>query len=290
MAVLSSIVLPILLISPLTAAHAPPFECPSSNPLEPDLICTPSSLTPPPFDSAAHYPWTHEPHCLHPAEKPLLDFCVFTDAEFRGGMSVVTLPELGGLIAGRVAGTGVGGAGGEGTRSEGESKTRREDGSENDDESESERWGESENESDSRDETGNESGQAKKYEERLVPGKGRSLFSKTPLKAGETLLTEHPSVLLARDALKLLLPEERHRLNWLGVMQLPDTARQSVRGLSSTARYADEVDGAVAVNALGVQVGGFGHLGVFPETAVCPPFCLSYFLLLPSCLASTSSS
>lgn len=223
-------------------------------------------------------------------------------------MSVVTLPELGGLIAGRVAGADAGDAGGEktGDGSEGESidESVYESRSEGSDESSSdgERWVESEggsesqtqNESlsESRDETRNESGQTKKYEERLVPGKGRSVFSKTPLKAGETLITEHPALLLARDALEVLLPDERHRLSWLGVMQLSDGARSAVRGLSSTARYADEVDGAMAVNALGVQVGGFRHLGVFPETAVYPPFpvhLLRFFHRFPSSTMTTSS-
>lgn len=176
-------------------------------------------------------------------------------------MSVVTLPELGGVVAGRVVGAevfgGVGGENGAGDESGNESE------SENESLSESGGTGGSQS----------ESGEGKKYEERLVPGKGRSLFLKQDhhLKAGDTLLTDHPSLLLARDALEVLLPEERHRLNWLGVMQLPDKARRGVRELSSTARYADEVDGQVAVNALGVQVGGFRHLGVFPETAVCPP-------------------
>lgn len=267
MAVVSSLIFPILLISHLTTAHPPPFQCPSPNPLEADLTCAPSSLTPLPSAPAAYYPWTHEPYCLHPAEKPLLGFCVFTDAGFKGGMSVVTLPKLGGVVAGRIVGAG----------GEGGSESERWDGGEDKSESgkESLSEGGSESQSESGGDTGNESRHDKKYEERLVPGKGRSLFAKTPLEAGDTLLTEHPSLLLALDALEVLLPEERHRMSWLGVMQLPDEARREVRGLNSTSRHADEVDGAVAVNALGVQIGGFKHLGVFPETAVCPPLPLS---------------
>ena len=111
----------------------------------------------------------------------------------------------------------------------------------------------------------------KKYEERIVEGKGRGLFLKEgqSLEAGEVVLVDYPSLLIARDAMDVLLPEERYRMNWLGVMQLPDDERHAVRSLNSKGKYADEVDNIVAMNALGVQYGGFKHLGMFPEAAVC---------------------
>ena len=110
----------------------------------------------------------------------------------------------------------------------------------------------------------------KKYEERFVEGKGRALFLKEgeSLKAGEVVLVDYPSLLVAKDAMEVLLPEERYRMNWLGVMQLRDEERAVVRGLVSKGRYADEMDNIVAMNALGVQYGGFQHLGAFPEAAV----------------------
>lgn len=113
----------------------------------------------------------------------------------------------------------------------------------------------------------------RKYEERFVEGKGRALFLKEgeTLKAGEVVLVDYPSLLVAKDAMEVLLPEERYRMNWLGVMQLPDEGRGLVRGLTSKGRYADEVDNIVAMNALGVQYGGFQHMGIFPEAAVRSP-------------------
>lgn len=124
-------------------------------------------------------------------------------------------------------------------------------------------------------------GTTKKYEERFVEGKGRALFLKDgeSLKAGEVVLVDYPRLLVAKDAMEVLLPEERYRMNWLGVMQLPDEERAVVRGLTSRGRYADEVDNIVAMNALGVQYGGFQHMGVFPEAAVCFPLLLPPFPL-----------
>lgn len=244
MAVPSSLSLKATLLSlvALAVAQPAPFQCPRPEPLRSDLTCDAQSLAPLPSDPAIYRPWTHEPHCIRPAEKPLLAFCVLTNAEYHGGLSLVTLPELGMHMANR---TGM--AMGPGERV-GLGMDEENPGS-----------------------GGAAEGVAeKKYEERFVEGKGRALFLKEgqSLKAGEVVLVDYPSLLIAKDAMEVLLPEERHRMNWLGVMQLPEEERGVVRGLTSRGKYADEVDNIVSMNALSVQYGGFAHMGTFPEAAV----------------------
>lgn len=245
MAVLSSLSLRATLLSLLALAIAQPpqFQSARPEPLRSDLTCNAEALAPLPSDPAFYRPWTHEPYCIHPAEKPLLAFCVFTNAEYHGGTSIVTLPELGMHMANR---TGM--AMGPGTVRVG-----------------------GEDEQDGRE--GDVKEVEKKYEERLVEGKGRTLFLKEgeSLKAGEVVLVDYPSLLVAKDGMEVFLPEERYRMNWLGVMQLPDEGRAVVRGLTSRGRYADQVDNIVAMNALAVQYGGFQHMGAFPEAAVRSP-------------------
>ena len=55
----------------------------------------------------------------------------------------------------------------------------------------------------------------KKYEERVVEGKGRALFLKEgqSLMAGEVVFVDYPSLLIARDSVEVMLPEARHQLN-----------------------------------------------------------------------------
>ena len=241
MAVLSSLSLKATLaLLALAAAHPPPFQCAPPEPLRSDLTCAPHSLAPLPSDDVAFRPWTHEPHCIRPAEKPLLGFCVFTNAGFRGGVSLVTLPELGMHMANRTQMA---------MGPEPAADTVRVGGG---------------------DDVGGGAGWEveRKYEERLVEGKGRALFAKEGFKAGEVVLVDYPSILVARDAMDVLLPEERQRMTWLGAMQLPDDERAAVRRLVSVGKYADEMDNIVAMNAVGVQYGGFKHLGTFPEAAV----------------------
>ncbi|SPO04076.1 uncharacterized protein DNG_06759 [Cephalotrichum gorgonifer] len=256
MAVLSSHTLKTFLlslaISQLTSAQTtpPPFQCPSATTLlSPSPTCAASSLSPLPSDPYAFRPWTHEPYCLHPADKPLLGFCLFTNAEFHGGMSVVTLPEIAAVMANRTGmwlapppqhstvrlwedGSGPVVGGDEQARAHGEVVER-------------------------------------KFEERAAPGKGRGLFVREgqSVRAGEVLFVEYPTLLIARDAIEVLLPEERYRMNWLSVGQLGEKGRKVVRGLWSEGKYADELDNVVAMNSLGVQYGGFRHLATFPQTA-----------------------
>lgn len=245
MAVLSSLSLRATFLSLLALAMAQPpqFQSARPEPLRSDLTCDAESLAPLPSDPAIYRPWTHEPYCIHPAEKPLLAFCVFTNAEYHGGTSFVTLPELGMHMANRTGmAMGPGQAGAVRVGGEDEQGGRE----------------------------GNVKEVEKKYEERVVEGKGRALFLKEgeTLKAGEVVLVDYPSLLVAKDAMEVLAPEERYRMNWLGVMQLPDEGRAVARGLTSRGRYADEVDNVLAMNALAVQYGGFQHMGAFPEAAV----------------------
>ncbi|PKS06702.1 hypothetical protein jhhlp_006776 [Lomentospora prolificans] len=247
MAVLSSpftylMALASLLALPAVFAQAPTLGTepkqftspPAEHALRDDLTCALDDIAPRPTHPDAFRPWTHEPYCIHPADKPLLGFCTFTNADFMGGrgLSVVTLPELAAAITNRTK----------------QAMSAAEAAAENP-------------------YVFDQLFPRVKYEERMTEDRGRGLFATESLRVGETIFVDYPTMLIVRDSVEVFLPEERIRMNWMGLLQLSDVGRAETRDMASNGRYKDELDNLITMNSLGVQYGAFRHMGIFPEAA-----------------------
>jgi tetratricopeptide (TPR) repeat protein len=110
----------------------------------------------------------------------------------------------------------------------------------------------------------------KKYEMRRTATKGNGLFVKKgkPIKAGEVIMVDYPTLLESRDIQELFAPDERQRIQWMGLLQLPDAGREATLALDKIGRYADELDNLITKNAIGLTINHhWKFLAVFPEVA-----------------------
>lgn len=234
---LTSLLVPLVLAEPSTQS-VPPREFtspPAEHALRGDLVCELDDVAPRPHHPDAFRPWTHEPYCIHPVEKTLLGFCTFTNADFMGGrgLSLVTLPDLAQAIMER---TTMAMSAAEAAAQEPYSFEKL--------------------------------FPRARYVEKLTEDRGRGLFATEAIKAGETIFLDYPALLISRDSVEVFEPEERIRMNWMALLQLPDAGRGEVRDMASDGKYKDELDNLVTMNSLGVQYAGFRQYGTFPEAAV----------------------
>lgn len=113
------------------------------------------------------------------------------------------------------------------------------------------------------------------YEPRQVHGRGIGLYANQSIAAGETIMRESPVLVIMRDALEKLSPEERHALQERALGQLPQRTRELFLGLVRS-RGGEVVDDIVQTNAMGQSYTrddgiDIGHLAVIPEAAVRSP-------------------
>jgi hypothetical protein len=112
-------------------------------------------------------------------------------------------------------------------------------------------------------------GGEKKYEMIKTPKKGNGLFVKEgkSIKAGEVIIVDYPTLTVSRDINEYFAPDERQRIQWMGLLQLPEAGREATRSLESHGRYEDELDNLITKNAIGVTINNWKFVSVFPEVA-----------------------
>ena len=108
------------------------------------------------------------------------------------------------------------------------------------------------------------------YETRGTKFRGIATFATHDIKAGQVIFTDSPLFITLRAALHDLPREERHVLQWRGVLQLSKKAQNRIRSLT-TSRGGDEIDDALQTNAIGVSMGDepSPYLALMPKAAVC---------------------
>jgi hypothetical protein len=106
------------------------------------------------------------------------------------------------------------------------------------------------------------------YEERETDGRGIGLFAKNEIEAGTTLISKHPVLFVAREALSTPSKTRRQLLLMKAVEQLPEKTRKMFLDLAKS-RGGPEINDIIQTNSMGMKFeDGTGHLGVVPEAAV----------------------
>jgi len=112
-------------------------------------------------------------------------------------------------------------------------------------------------------------GGEKKYEIVKTDKKGNGLYVKKgkSIKAGEVIIVDYPTLTVSRDVNEFFAPDERQRIQWMGLLQLPDAGREATMSLERHGRYEDELDNLITKNAIGVTINSRKFMSVFPEVA-----------------------
>jgi hypothetical protein len=110
------------------------------------------------------------------------------------------------------------------------------------------------------------------YQVRTLPGKGQGVIALRHIKQNETLLLDHPAVLVAWSLTGMTWTETQESFLYAAVQNLPDHTRQRVLNLSS----AGLVPGLPLSDIFKTNICGFSlgteiqipHLSLYPEFAV----------------------
>jgi hypothetical protein len=106
------------------------------------------------------------------------------------------------------------------------------------------------------------------YEERKTNDRGIGLFATVDIEAGTTLISKHPVIFVAREALSTPSKTRRQLLLKKAVEQLPEKTRTSLLNLAKS-RGGPEINDIIQTNSMGMKFeDGTAHLGVVPEAAV----------------------
>ncbi|KAM7219443.1 hypothetical protein V8F06_005177 [Rhypophila decipiens] len=118
-------------------------------------------------------------------------------------------------------------------------------------------------------ETGSSSSSTK-YIETERPGSGIGLYVKSSqsYKAGEIIMREYPTLIVASGISDSIQPQVLDMLRWKALLQLPRTTRQGIRALAqSHVMHKDEIVDIVDTNAFTHEKGGAVYDLIFPEAA-----------------------
>jgi hypothetical protein len=181
--------------------------------------------------STENPPWTHEPFCVESDNKWNDHFCVYTNADFRfgRGISIITDGEGAEKIAWESA-VGV--------------KELQ---------------------------VPSPSAKEAPYMAREQPGRGVGLFVNdgVTIKAGRTILVDYPLVVVNREAMGWVKPDDFEELQWLAVLQLSNYSQRRIRNLArSRGSSMDEISDIMKTNSIGQSFGEARHLSIFPDVAV----------------------
>jgi hypothetical protein len=226
----STVIIPLVILlfaSGLTEGGSESLVCPARNHFLPLLAA--SSACPagqveasPPV--AGYDPWTHKPYCTRsPVNGNKL--CVYTNANFHHGVSIVAKPEVAAQII---------------------------------DESQLTVMPQPD-------------GFVIKYEALDIPGIGVGLFVKpgSDIKAGETIMIDHPTLILPSKFEDPFYPEQVFHLYWKAMLQLPEAARAKSRAMArSMSQPLDDIENLMATNSFYNEKAGGKQDALFTEAAV----------------------
>ena len=105
------------------------------------------------------------------------------------------------------------------------------------------------------------------YEPRELPGRGIGLFALSVIKAGQVILTDRPSFIIAQESIRGIPRKKIEYLQWQGLMQIPAQSRATTRNLAKSAG-GDEIDDLLKTNGIGLTLGERKHLTLMPKAAV----------------------
>ncbi|KAM7185295.1 hypothetical protein V8F33_012473 [Rhypophila sp. PSN 637] len=175
-----------------------------------------------------HEPWTHAPYCVGTGNGGR-SMCVFTNTEFNSGRGIAIIGQP--AIVETLVNEGL------------LQTAARETGS---------------------------SSNSTKYIETERPGSGIGLYVKSSqsYKAGEIIMREYPTLIVASGTSDSIQPRVLEILRWKALLQLPAGTRQSIRALAqSHEMHRDEIADILDTNAFTHEKGGAVHDIIFPEAA-----------------------
>lgn len=111
----------------------------------------------------------------------------------------------------------------------------------------------------------------RKYEALARPGRGVGLFVKPGevIRAGELILVDYPTLLVAGEVVDSFPAHVRQDLQWRATIQLPDKGRRRSRGLAKSGGWEiDEIDNVIETNAFRQAHDDVAYLALLPEVAV----------------------
>jgi hypothetical protein len=107
------------------------------------------------------------------------------------------------------------------------------------------------------------------YELKELLGKEWSVIARRPIRRGEIFMVGFPAIVIDQELEMGPDPEiseyDRLRLYELAFEQLPDKGRALSLAASTGGNIHEDI---MRTNAFGLKIGGRGHSGLFPETAV----------------------
>ncbi|KAF1994318.1 SET domain-containing protein [Amniculicola lignicola CBS 123094] len=104
------------------------------------------------------------------------------------------------------------------------------------------------------------------YEVKDTQDKGKGVFAKQDLAAGDIIMRTSPILFVARSALQDLEAKQRAKLLDQAVSQLPSTSQNLVLDLARS-HGGDPITDILKTNAMGTEIVAVGHLGLIPESA-----------------------
>jgi hypothetical protein len=131
-----------------------------------------------------------------------------------------------------------------------------------------------------------------KYEAMERPGRGVGLYVKPDelIKAGEIIMIDYPTLLIAEEAVDTLDSEIKQELQWIGVLQLSELGRHRTRHLAQSMGVGvDEIDNVVATNSFRQSHGDAFDLAILPEIAVSDNSRYMRFFSEPNIYSETKS-
>jgi len=106
------------------------------------------------------------------------------------------------------------------------------------------------------------------YEWRESPGRGIGVFATRDINAGDVVFSDLPSFIIADDALEYLGANDRPRMQWRGVLQLPKREQDRSRSLA-VSQGTDLISDVLHTNSIGLVIGEESeHGALVPDLAV----------------------
>ncbi|KAI0886333.1 SET domain-containing protein [Annulohypoxylon maeteangense] len=97
-----------------------------------------------------------------------------------------------------------------------------------------------------------------------VPGKGKGLVAKRPIKKWDIVLVDHPALIAHMDIFDVLGSEIREEILEQALKQLPEEQREEVMALERS-MGGEPIEDILKTNIFGVELGfEIPHLGLFP--------------------------